>query len=418
MTMTLESQDSEVTLPQVTGKRGLFVDGDWIESKDQDPNGDVRLIQMMDIGDGEYLNKSSRFLTSEKARELRCTFLTPGDVLISRMPDPLGRACIFPGDSRPCVTAVDVCIVRVDDDKADRRWLKYMINSSRYRSAIRRWATGTTRERISRGNLAKILFRLPPLSEQTRIADILDKADAIRRNRRDGLRLAHQFRRNILLAFIGDAKSIHIRQDLHNTAKHLPPGFTWRQLDEVCVAICDIDHNMPKAVESGVPFISPKDMPDDGDLSFDNVKYISEADFERLSRKIRPRRNDIIYSRIGARLGKARLVKVDFPFLASYSCCTIRVNETLAHRIYITHYLDSIITRRQAQLDTQSIAVPDLGLAKIKAFLVPVPSLDRQNEFASEMEAIDAAIASMKLGNSESNDLFNSLVQRAFQREL
>src|SRR4051812_29891436 len=76
---------------------GLFTDGDWVESKDQDPEGDVRLIQLADVGDGVYLNKSSRFLTSEKARELRCTFLNAGDLLVARMPDPLGRACIFPG---------------------------------------------------------------------------------------------------------------------------------------------------------------------------------------------------------------------------------------------------------------------------------------------------------------------------------
>ena len=98
------------------------------------------------------------------------------------------------------------------------------------------------------------------------------------------------------------------------------------RLDENGVAICDIDHNMPKAVAKGVPLISPKDMPDDGELSFDHVKYISHDDFTRLSRKIKPQRDDIIYSRIGARLG-SRLVRVDGDFLASYSCCTIRVNK-------------------------------------------------------------------------------------------
>src|ERR1700737_2650024 len=91
---------------------GVFTDGDWVESKDQDPQGDVRLIQLADVGDGVYLNRSSRFLTSRKAGELRCTFLETGDVLIARMPDPLGRACIFPGETRWCVTVVDVCVLR------------------------------------------------------------------------------------------------------------------------------------------------------------------------------------------------------------------------------------------------------------------------------------------------------------------
>ena len=100
------------TINDLIGQGGIFTDGDWVESKDQDPSGDVRLIQLADVGDGVYLDKSSRFLTAKKSCELKCTYLGPGDVLIARMPDPLGRACIFPGDPKTSVTAVDVCIAR------------------------------------------------------------------------------------------------------------------------------------------------------------------------------------------------------------------------------------------------------------------------------------------------------------------
>lgn len=68
---------------------GLFVDGDWVETKDQDPNGQVRLIQLADIGDGVFRNRSSRFLTIDKANKLGCTFLQAGDVLVARMPEPV-----------------------------------------------------------------------------------------------------------------------------------------------------------------------------------------------------------------------------------------------------------------------------------------------------------------------------------------
>ncbi len=50
---------------------GVFCDGDWVESKDQNPNGYVRLIQLADIGDGKFRDKSSRFLTTDKAKQLR-----------------------------------------------------------------------------------------------------------------------------------------------------------------------------------------------------------------------------------------------------------------------------------------------------------------------------------------------------------
>src|SRR5687768_12287663 len=90
---------------------GLFTDGDWIESKDQDPNGGIRLIQLSDIGDGFFLDKTRRFINEEAAERLHVTFLEKGDVLLARMPDPIGRSCLFPLDGK-AVTAVDVCILR------------------------------------------------------------------------------------------------------------------------------------------------------------------------------------------------------------------------------------------------------------------------------------------------------------------
>lgn len=163
------------TIEDLVGDDGVFVDGDWVESKDQDPEGDVRLIQLADIGDGAYRDKSARFLTHAKAVELGCTFLKKGDVLIARMPDPLGRACIFPGDSKPAVTVVDVAIVRSAAGEFDHRWLMYFVNAPAFRSAVASMQSGSTRKRISRGNLTKIALPVPPLDQQKRIVAEIEK---------------------------------------------------------------------------------------------------------------------------------------------------------------------------------------------------------------------------------------------------
>ena len=157
------------TIPELIGTDGLFVDGDWVESKDQDPTGDIRLIQLADVGDGFYRNRSDRFMTSAKAKKLGCSFLNVGDVLIARMPDPLGRCCIFPGDTRKSVTVVDVCIVRPGVVGAFSKWLMYAINSPQFRADIFKEQSGSTRKRISRGNLAKLILNVPPFPEQQRI---------------------------------------------------------------------------------------------------------------------------------------------------------------------------------------------------------------------------------------------------------
>lgn len=162
------------SIHDLVGKKGVFVDGDWVESKDQDPNGDVRLIQLADVGDGGYRNKSNRFLTVKRAKELGCTFLQKGDVLIARMPDPLGRACIFPGDAKQSVTVVDVAIVRPGNNSFDTKWLMYFINAPAFRSAVASLEAGSTRKRISRKNLGKIYLPVPPLPQQKRIVAEID----------------------------------------------------------------------------------------------------------------------------------------------------------------------------------------------------------------------------------------------------
>ena len=71
-----------VKLSELT-ENGFMVDGDWIESKDQDPSGDIRLIQLADIGDGYFVDKSHRFINRETANRLKCTFLKKNDILFA-----------------------------------------------------------------------------------------------------------------------------------------------------------------------------------------------------------------------------------------------------------------------------------------------------------------------------------------------
>jgi type I restriction enzyme S subunit len=165
---------AEATLLELAGPEGVVTDGDWVESKDQDPNGDIRLTQLADIGDGKFLDRSSRFLNRETAEKLRCTYLQDGDLLIARMPDPLGRGCIFPGVGQRAVTAVDVFIWRADPLGADARWLMHFINSPDLRGRIESEASGTTRQRIAGGMLKELTLPVPPLAEQRRIVAKLD----------------------------------------------------------------------------------------------------------------------------------------------------------------------------------------------------------------------------------------------------
>jgi type I restriction enzyme, S subunit len=196
-----------VDLAGLAGPHGIFVDGDWVESKDQDPNGDIRLTQLADVGMGHFRNRSSRFMRRDVAERINCTYLQPGDVLIARMPDPIGRACLFPGDVRPCVTVVDVAMLRSARADVDRNYVVHALNSSQFSALVLAKAAGTTRQRISRGNLGKLPFPLPPLAEQHRIVakvdelmtlcDQLEAAQDERETRRHALRVASLHRSTV-----------------------------------------------------------------------------------------------------------------------------------------------------------------------------------------------------------------------------
>lgn len=153
-------------------------DGDWIETKDQSEDGGIRLIQLADVGVGEFLNKSARYITEETEARLNCTRLVVGDVLIARLPNPIGRACIFPDIGQPAITAVDVAILRPDANVSGE-FLVLAMNAPPIREQIEAYGKGATRFRVSTGHLKTIQIPLPPLAEQHRIVGKVDELMAL-----------------------------------------------------------------------------------------------------------------------------------------------------------------------------------------------------------------------------------------------
>ncbi|MFP4279039.1 MAG: restriction endonuclease subunit S [Halochromatium sp.] len=155
----------------------VFTDGDWIETKDQAPEG-IRLVQTGNIGSGIFKDRreKARYIDTATFERLNCTEVLPGDCLVSRLPDPVGRACLVPQAEEKMVTAVDCTIIRPDKRKLDPRFLVYYTASHNYLKDIDEQCTGTTRKRISRKNLGKIPIPLPSLEEQKQIVAILDEA--------------------------------------------------------------------------------------------------------------------------------------------------------------------------------------------------------------------------------------------------
>ena len=155
-----------------------FTDGDWIESKHMSCSG-VRLIQTGNIGVGKFIEKDNKKYISEKTfNELKCKEVKEGDILICRLADPIGRSCIIPKINSKLITSVDVALLRINKKYFDNKYINYYFNFEKHLNTINSFASGTTRQRISRGNLGEVKVAVPPLKEQQKIAEILSSVDA------------------------------------------------------------------------------------------------------------------------------------------------------------------------------------------------------------------------------------------------
>ena len=158
------------------GDGGLFTDGDWIESPYITDTG-IRLIQTGNVGVGFYKEQGFRYISERTFEQLRCTAVEPGDILICRLADPVGRACIAPDLGVNAITSVDNVILRLSRDH-DPQFMVYTFSSKPYLDYLAAECRGGTRNRVSRSFLGRLRLPLPDLAIQKAIAAFLDAETA------------------------------------------------------------------------------------------------------------------------------------------------------------------------------------------------------------------------------------------------
>lgn len=153
----------------------VFTDSNWIESTDQATK-EIRLMQTEDIGFDFYKDKAdkARYISEETFIRLKRTEILPNDLLVSRLPDPIGKSCIVPNINTKMITGVDGTIIKTKDNLLSESLLYYQMSDTYLKDIISRVA-GTTRNRISRRNLGLIKIPIHPLPEQKQIVRQLDQ---------------------------------------------------------------------------------------------------------------------------------------------------------------------------------------------------------------------------------------------------
>lgn len=426
------------------GAAGLFRDGDWVESKDQDPSGSNRLVQLADIGIGTFKDKSSRWMNDEAFDRLRCTALQQDDVLIARMPDPLGRACLYPNLPYRAATVVDVAVLRPDPAVVYPRWLMWIINTGSVSSKILEFATGTTRRRISRKNLAKIEIPLPPLPEQRRIVEVLEdhlsRLDAAERTLSSISRRAELLTEKLLDdTILGVAKNqthtsgpptnLKGRHDRfrYQDLPTLPEGWTWQLATDLCASINS--GSTPKAElmqqdHGEVPFLKIYNIDPAGHINFTkNPTFVSrQTHCGQLKRSV-ALPGDVVTNIVGPPLGKSAIVPATFPeWNTNQAIVALRAGDTIQpdwlaaclRSPYIVNLLKSTARATAGQFN--------IALSTCRELPLPVPPLPVQSELLAELENAAESLrhaSSVQLtAQQRSAALCRSILRAAFNGEL
>ena len=349
----------------------LIADGDWIESKDQSTCG-IRLVQTGNVGVGIFRNKegSEHFVSSETFRRLNCTEIFGGDILISRLPDPVGRACVVPDLGQKMITAVDCSIVRLRRSVCLPTFLVYYASSAEWFNAIEAKCTGSTRKRISRKNLTDVLVPIPPLSEQKRIVAKIDaafeKIDKLKANAEKNL-----------------ANAKELFQSALDEAMRPKDGWVEKRLGEVC-----------KTTSGGTPIKSHREYYEDGNIPWlrsgevcckDIIKsemFITELGLRNSSAKIMPK-NTVLIAMYGATAAQAGILR--FESATNQAICGILPDKYFEPE-FLYYYFRTI--QRQLAARAQGGAQPNISQEKIKDTLVPILPLSEQREIVKHLDLL------------------------------
>jgi type I restriction enzyme M protein len=366
----------------------LITDGDWIESQDQSPEG-IRLIQTGNVGIGEYLDKGdkSRFISEETFARLQCTEVFEGDILVSRLPDPVGRACILPPMRRRAITAVDCSIIRFDPSKFITALFPHYTRADAYYRQLDAFLTGASRSRISRKNLEDIKIPLPPLEVQKEIVAEIEGYQKV----------------------INGARAV-----LDHYRPHIPihPDWPMSPLGEISEVTSSKRILAEEYVPAGTPFYRTKEIVElskGHDISLE--LFISQERFESIKARFgAPVKGELLISAVGT-IGVSWVVADDREFYFKDGNLLWIRNLSNLDPDFLKHCLDATFA---AGIDhiVFGAAYKALTIEKLKEFKIPLPPVATQQAIVAEIEAEQALVAA----NRELITRFEQKIQATLAR--
>lgn len=354
---------------------------------------------------GEFIQDKFAHITRDCHESLKRSQLEPGDILFS-IAGALGRTAIVTSNIIPANTNQALAIIRLKKGiGVFDRFVLAALQAGSIFEQIEKFKGGVAQLNLSLAQVRDLLIPLPPLEEQQRIVSILDEA----------------------FAELASAQA-HAARNLQNARalfeSHLQSVFTQRgegwvetTLGEV-YDVRDGTHDSPKYQATGYPLITSKNLKSNG-ISFDDVKLISKADFDKINERSVVHRGDVLLAMIGT-IGNPTIVEVDSKF-AIKNVALFKVSDCQSSG-FLKNYLDSEEVKSKMTKEAKGTTQKFVGLGYLRGFPIFLPSLEIQNAIVRELDALSSEtqhltrIYEQKLAALAA--LKKSLLHQAFSGEL
>ncbi|MEI7727080.1 MAG: restriction endonuclease subunit S [Bacteroidota bacterium] len=292
-------------------------------------------------------------------------------------------------------------------DNVSQRFVEYYLNSI----ILDDYVSGMAQPKLNQKMLNLIPIPYPPLPEQHRIVAILDEAFAAIAKAKEN---AEKNLANAREVFESYLQSVIANRD---------DGWEEYTMEELCQLITCGVAATPKYVDEseGVPFLSAQNVRD-GEVVLDKYRCISKQFHQELTKKNKPAKGDVLYSRVGSKFGEAGVVEHEFEFSVYVSLTLIKPKSERLNSYYLKHYLNSPAIKSLAKKSISSSGVPNLNVKDVREFPIICPSISIQHKIVRHIDILSAetkkleAIYQQKL--EDLDDLKKTILEKAFAGEL
>ena len=177
-------------------------------------------------------------------------------------------------------------------------------------------------------------------------------------------------------------------------AEEMKPKEGWEEktLGEIAKICLGLTHT-PKYQESGIPFVSVKDI-SDGELTFKNTKFISREEFENMPNGAKPQKGDLLFCRVGT-IGKPQILQTDIPFGIFVSVGFLRINNSSLTE-YVKYWMESPLFYKQVEDNVKGSTLKNLNTGWLKNFTLPVPPINEVSSINSRLDALSSQVRELE----------------------